>query len=117
VWASVNDGRVTPVGRVLRRTRLDELPQLWNVLVGDMAIIGPRPILLDEIGQYGATASTLLALKPGLTGAWVAAGRSSIQYPRRAELELGYVRGWSVRSDLQIFLRTIPALLLRRGAQ
>jgi exopolysaccharide biosynthesis polyprenyl glycosylphosphotransferase len=110
------DARVTRIGGVLRKTSLDELPQLWNVFKGDMSVIGPRPIVPDEIAHYGRFAPLLLALKPGLTGAWVVNGRSRVGYPRRAQIELEYVREWSFWHDLKIFVRTIPALLLRRGA-
>jgi len=110
------DPRITPLGRFLRRTSLDELPQLWNVLRGDMAIVGPRPIVPDELDNYGAAGCLLLALKPGLTGAWVIGGRSEIGYPHRAELELQYVRSWNLWKDLAIVARTIPLVLSQRGA-
>jgi exopolysaccharide biosynthesis polyprenyl glycosylphosphotransferase len=110
------DPRVTRIGRFLRKTSLDELPQLWNVFRGDMSIIGPRPIVPAEIRHYGPGASLLLALKPGLTGAWVVQGRNNVGYPHRAELELRYVRSWSLLRDAAIFLRTIPAVMRREGA-
>jgi len=110
------DPRVTLVGPFLRKTSLDELPQLWNVLCGDMSIVGPRPIVPAEVGQYGASASLLLALKPGLTSMWVVEGRSSVGYPRRADLELKYIRDWSLLRDLWIIVRTIPAVFRGRGA-
>lgn len=110
------DPRITAVGRVLRKTSLDELPQLWNVLRGDMAIVGPRPVVPAELAHYGPEVCLLLALKPGLTSAWVLSGRSSVGYPRRAELELGYVRNWSLRRDTWIMLKTVPLVLTGRGA-
>ena len=110
------DPRLTPIGLFIRKASLDELPQLWNVLRGDMSLIGPRPIVPAEIEHYGPFASLLLALKPGLAGAWVVHGRSTVGYPRRAEIELSYVRQWSLLHDLSIFLRTIPAVLIGRGA-
>jgi exopolysaccharide biosynthesis polyprenyl glycosylphosphotransferase len=110
------DPRLTPIGRFLRATSLDELPQLWNVFRGDMSLIGPRPIVPAEIAHYGGVAPLLLALKPGLTGAWVAEGRSNVGYPRRAELELDYVRTWSLLADMAILLRTIPMVVWRKGA-
>jgi exopolysaccharide biosynthesis polyprenyl glycosylphosphotransferase len=110
------DPRITPLGRWLRKTSLDELPQLWNVLRGDMAIVGPRPVVPAELVHYGAGAALLLALKPGLTSAWVLGGRSSVGYPRRAELELNYVRDWSLTRDAQIFLKTLPVILSGKGA-
>ncbi len=110
------DPRLTRIGRFLRATSLDELPQLWNVFRGEMSLIGPRPIVPAEITHYGGVAPLLLALKPGLTGAWVAKGRSEVGYPRRAELELHYVRTWSILADLAILLRTIPMVMGRKGA-
>jgi lipopolysaccharide/colanic/teichoic acid biosynthesis glycosyltransferase len=107
---------VTAIGRFLRRTSLDELPQLWNVLRGDMAVVGPRPIVPAELSHYGPEAYLLLALKPGLTSAWVLSGRSAVGYPQRAELELGYVRNWSLWRDTWIVLKTVPAVVRGRGA-
>ncbi|HJU66302.1 MAG TPA: sugar transferase [Gemmatimonadaceae bacterium] len=112
------DTRVTRVGRFLRRTSLDELPQLWNVLRGDMSLVGPRPIVPDQVRHYygSGDAPLLLCLKPGITGAWQVSGRSTIQYPERANLELDYVQGWSLMRDLRILAQTIPAVLSQRGA-
>jgi exopolysaccharide biosynthesis polyprenyl glycosylphosphotransferase len=110
------DTRITRLGRFLRRTSLDELPQLWNVLKGEMSLVGPRPIVPDEIRHYNGEASLLLTLKPGITGAWQVSGRSTLQYPERATVELEYVEQWSLLSDLWILLRTVPAVLTRRGA-
>ncbi len=110
------DTRVTRVGRFLRRTSLDELPQLWNVLRGEMSLVGPRPIVPDEIRHYNGEAPLFLTLKPGITGAWQVNGRSTLQYPERAAVELGYVEGWSLISDIVILFRTIPAIIAGRGA-
>ena len=110
------DPRLTGLGRFLRKTSLDELPQLWNVLRGDMAIVGPRPVVPAELVHYGPVAYLLLALKPGLTNPWVLGGRSSVGYPERAELEVSYVRNWSLWRDASIFVRTIPCVLMGRGA-
>ena len=110
------DPRITAIGRVLRKSSFDELPQLWNVLRGDMSIVGPRPVVPEEIAQYGAVASLLLALKPGLTSMWVVEGRSEVGYPRRADLELMYVRNWSLVRDLWILARTVPAVFRGQGA-
>ena len=110
------DTRITRVGRFLRRTSLDELPQLWNVVKGEMSLVGPRPIVPDEIRHYNGEASLLLTLKPGITGAWQVSGRSTLQYPERATVELEYVEQWSLMSDLWILIQTIPAVLTRRGA-
>jgi lipopolysaccharide/colanic/teichoic acid biosynthesis glycosyltransferase len=110
------DPRLTRVGRFLRRTSLDELPQLLNVLRGDMSLVGPRPIVPEELEKYGHGAALFLSLKPGITGAWAVNGRSEVAYPDRADLELEYVRAWSLLGDVGILLRTVPAVLLRRGA-
>jgi exopolysaccharide biosynthesis polyprenyl glycosylphosphotransferase len=110
------DPRITPVGRTLRRTSLDELPQLWNVLRGDMSLVGPRPIVPDEIRHYKHDGQLLLLLKPGMTGSWQVSGRSSLPYPARTSVELDYVQRWNLGRDLAILLRTVPAVLTRRGA-
>jgi lipopolysaccharide/colanic/teichoic acid biosynthesis glycosyltransferase len=110
------DPRLTRVGRWLRRTSLDELPQLLNVFVGDMSLVGPRPIVPEELERYGHGAAVFLSLKPGMTGAWQVNGRSTIGYPARADIELEYVRNWSLGRDLWILLTTIPAVLRMRGA-
>jgi lipopolysaccharide/colanic/teichoic acid biosynthesis glycosyltransferase len=110
------DPRLTGLGRFLRKTSLDELPQLWNVLRGEMAIVGPRPVVPAELVHYGPQSCLLLALKPGLTSAWVLGGRSTLGYPRRAELELSYVRNWSLWRDTWICLKTVPFVLTGRGA-
>ena len=105
------DPRVTRVGRLLRRTSLDELPQLWNVLRGEMSIIGPRPILDSELELYGEVDWAYLAVRPGMTGMWQVSGRNSIPYPERAWIDARYVADWSVWRDLVIFLKTPVAVL------
>ena len=110
------DPRLTRVGQFLRKTSMDELPQLLNVLKGDMSLVGPRPIVHEELERYGHGAAIFLSLKPGITGAWQVNGRSSVGYPDRADIELQYVRNWSLAGDLRILFRTIPAVLARRGA-
>ena len=110
------DTRITRMGRMLRRTSLDEIPQLFNVLRGDMSLVGPRPIVPDEIKHYNHEGPLFLSLKPGLTGAWQVNGRSAVAYPERAHLELDYVQSWSLARDLEILVRTIPAVLFQRGA-
>ncbi|MGH7720590.1 MAG: exopolysaccharide biosynthesis polyprenyl glycosylphosphotransferase [Gemmatimonadaceae bacterium] len=110
------DARITRLGRFLRRTSLDELPQLVNVLLGDMSLVGPRPIVPEEIQHYNGEGLLLLSLKPGMTGAWQVSGRSSLAYPERAVVELEYVERWSLASDIWILLRTVPAVLAQRGA-
>lgn len=111
------DPRITPLGQVLRQTSLDELPQLINVLKGEMSLVGPRPVVPDEIEQYGDYASLLLSAQPGLTGQWQVSGRSDIaDYAQRVQLDMEYLRDQSVATDLGILLRTLPAVLLRHGA-
>ena len=111
------DARITRIGRVLRQTSLDELPQLINVLKGEMSLVGPRPVVPDEIEQYGDYASLLLSAQPGLTGHWQVSGRSDIaDYAQRVKLDMEYLRDRSVATDLRILLRTLPAVLLRQGA-
>ncbi|MEO7083894.1 MAG: sugar transferase [Gemmatimonadaceae bacterium] len=101
------DPRVTGLGRWLRRTSLDELPQLWNVLVGEMSLVGPRPVVLEELEMYGREKSVVLSVRPGITGAWAVAGRQSLGYPERCSIELRYVRTWHLSGDLKILARTL----------
>jgi exopolysaccharide biosynthesis polyprenyl glycosylphosphotransferase len=110
------DNRITRVGRFLRRTSLDELPQLFNVLRGDMSLVGPRPIVPDELRHYSQEGPLLLSLRPGITGAWQVNGRSTVSYPIRADVELEYVQSWSLGKDFRILLQTLPAVLGQRGA-
>ena len=110
------DPRVTGVGAVLRRTSLDELPQLLNVLGGDMSLVGPRPITDAEVERYADDIECYYAVRPGVTGLWQVSGRSETTYARRVQLDVRYVRNWSLLQDLSILLKTIPAVLLRRGA-
>jgi lipopolysaccharide/colanic/teichoic acid biosynthesis glycosyltransferase len=111
------DPRISAFGRFLRRTSLDELPQLWNVLKGEMSLVGPRPIVPDELERYQPYAKVFLAVRPGLTGRWQVDGRSQIRYPERAFMELDYVGENSVATDLSIIAKTVPAVLRRKGAQ
>lgn len=108
--------RITPVGRVLRRLSLDELPQLWNVLLGDMSLVGPRPIVEAERHFYGSSLPFYDLLRPGITGLWQISGRSEVDYDRRVAFDTDYARQWSCRLDLLILARTIPAVLTMRGA-
>jgi lipopolysaccharide/colanic/teichoic acid biosynthesis glycosyltransferase len=111
-----DDPRVTLVGRVLRRTSLDELPQLWNVLMSEMSLVGPRPIVEAEIPKYGATYSLYTRVKGGVTGLWQVSGRNDISYETRVKLDSFYVRNWSVWLDLCILYKTIGTVLFRNGA-
>ena len=110
------DPRITPIGRFLRRWSLDELPQFLNIFRGEMSLVGPRPIVAAETDFYGDLLSYYLAATPGLSGLWQVSGRSEIGYAQRAELDAAYVGSWSLRSDWNILLRTLPAVLGRRGA-
>jgi lipopolysaccharide/colanic/teichoic acid biosynthesis glycosyltransferase len=104
------DPRVTRLGRFLRRSSLDELPQLWNVLVGDMSLVGPRPVVEEELDVYGDSRHLLLSVRPGLTGAWAVNGRHDVGYPDRCEIELDYVRRWNLRQDIAIIAKTLRVL-------
>jgi exopolysaccharide production protein ExoY len=111
-----NDPRVTRVGRLLRRTSLDELPQVVNVLVGTMSLVGPRPVMQEELVYFGHRAPAVLSVRPGLTGLWAVSGRSDIDYDERVELEYAYATGWSIIGDVDILLRTLPAVVRGHGA-
>ncbi|HRA21513.1 MAG TPA: sugar transferase, partial [Anaerolineae bacterium] len=110
------DPRVTRAGRFLRRSSLDELPQVFNVLRGEMSIVGPRMISPEEHERYGQWDLNLLTVKPGITGLWQVSGRSDLSYDERVRLDMNYIRNWTIWQDLQILLQTLPAVLLRRGA-
>ena len=111
-----NDPRITRLGRFLRSSSVDELPQLFNVLKGEMSIVGPRPIVLAEAARYGNHFSNYCRVRPGITGVWQVSGRSNTSYQRRVEMDAVYARHKSVLLDLRIILATIPAVLLRRGS-
>ncbi len=111
-----DDPRVTPVGRFLRRTSLDEVPQLINVIKGEMSLVGPRPPLPREVAQYEDWQKGRLAIKPGMTGLWQVRGRSNLSFDEGVLMDLYYIENWSLRLYFQILLRTIPAVLLSRGA-
>ena len=110
------DPRITPLGRVLRKTSIDEFPQLINILRGDMSLVGPRPIVQDELKWYGASISAYLAVRPGLTGSWQVSGRSNLSYEQRVEIDTHYVQNRSFGRDLVILAQTIPAILTSRGS-
>jgi lipopolysaccharide/colanic/teichoic acid biosynthesis glycosyltransferase len=113
----LKDPRITAIGGILRRWSLDELPQLFNVLSGEMSLVGPRPIVEAETGFYGNLLPFYLAATPGLSGLWQVSGRSNVDYAKRAKLDAMYVRSWCLESDLSILFRTIPAVLTRIGAR
>jgi lipopolysaccharide/colanic/teichoic acid biosynthesis glycosyltransferase len=110
------DPRTTSLGRWLRRTSLDELPQLWNVVRGEMSLVGPRMITPSEVPNFGAAAAKRLSVKPGITGLWQVSGRQDLRHEERVVLDVYYVDHWSPWLDLSILLRTIPAVVLMRGA-
>jgi lipopolysaccharide/colanic/teichoic acid biosynthesis glycosyltransferase len=105
------DPRITTVGKWLRRTYIDETPQLLNVLMGSMSLVGPRPVVAEELLLYGENADELLTVKPGIVGAWASLGRRRPQYPERAWIELDYVRNRAFLRDIVVLLRTIPVVL------
>lgn len=111
-----DDPRVTRVGRFLRRTSIDELPQLFNALAGDISLVGPRPITEDELYRYGDEVERLLSIRPGITGYWQINGRSRLEYRDRVRLDLSYVSGWSLGLDLMIIAKTLRVLVSRSGA-
>ena len=110
------DPRVTPVGRVLRATSADELPQLINVLIGDMSLVGPRPILPEQIDDYGPAFARYCTARPGLTGLWQVSGRNETSFRRRSEIDQTYLRAWRLETDLALLVRTVDVVFRKRGA-
>lgn len=110
------DPRITKIGRCLRETSLDELPQLINVLKGEMSLVGPRPIIAEELEEYAENKPLFLSVKPGMTGLWQVSGRSDLSYPERMELELDYIRNQRLGTDILILLKTAGAVLRKQGA-
>ena len=110
-----DDPRIHRIGRLLRRSSLDELPQLFNVLRGDMSIVGPRPIVHDEVAKYGSNFDDYQLVRPGLTGLWQVSGRNRLSYDRRVELDVQYLRNLSFRRDMAIIVKTALIVLLARG--
>jgi len=111
-----NDPRVTRAGAFLRKTSLDELPQLWNVLKGEMSLVGPRPIVGNEVAKYGEVFDLYTRVKPGITGLWQVSGRNDVSYPQRVEMDRYYICNWSVWFDIWILAKTVPVVLQRNGA-
>ena len=111
-----SDPRVTPVGLLLRRLSLDELPQIWNVLTGRMSLVGPRPIVAAEMEKYGACFSCYCRVKPGLTGLWQVSGRSTLSYEARVKLDCVYVNNWSILQDVKILFLTFRSVIKQDGA-
>ncbi|MDU1312957.1 MAG: sugar transferase [Clostridium septicum] len=112
-----NDPRVTRIGNLLRRTSLDELPQLINILKGDMSVVGPRPIVKKEVEKYGVYSTKLFSVMPGLTGYWQANGRSDTTYEERVEMDMYYIDNRSLNLDFKIILKTIASVIKKEGAR
>lgn len=112
----VNDPRITPFGRFLRKTSLDELPQLWNILAGEMSFVGPRPVTKEELEKYGSNAEFILSVTPGLSGMWQISGRSDTGYEERVTLDSYYIQNWSVWLDLWILIKTVWVVIKGKGA-
>jgi exopolysaccharide biosynthesis polyprenyl glycosylphosphotransferase len=115
VFKIKNDPRITPVGRVLRRWSIDELPQLWNVLTGDMSLVGPRPPIPSEVVQYETADRRRLSMRPGLTCLWQVAGRNAIGFAQWVKLDVLYIDTWSLAQDFKILLKTFPAVFRGTG--
>jgi exopolysaccharide production protein ExoY len=111
-----HDPRVTAIGRALRKTSIDELPQLFNILRGDMSLVGPRPVVTDELHKYGSHTSNYFIMRPGLTGLWQVSGRNDTTYDERVQLDVSYSIHWSFWNDLKIIFRTLPVLYYGQGS-
>lgn len=111
-----NDPRVTLLGRLLRRSSLDELPQLLNIVRGEMSVIGPRPVTSAEVHRYGIDYPYYIAVRPGVLGLWQVSGRNRLTYPERIALDVRYVRTWTIWADIVILFRAVPVVLFGKGA-
>jgi exopolysaccharide production protein ExoY len=111
-----NDPRITRIGRFMRRSSLDELPQLWNVICGDMSLIGPRPIVQAEVPRYGRYIADYMSTRPGISGLWQISGRNDVSYRRRVALDVAFARSQSLKLYLRILVLTLPAVLFQRGS-
>jgi undecaprenyl-phosphate galactose phosphotransferase len=111
-----NDPRITSVGRFIRKTSLDELPQLFNVLKGQMSLVGPRPIISEELPRYDENVDYYLMAKPGMTGLWQVSGRNDVDYDTRVYFDSWYVKNWSLWNDIAILFKTVKVVLHRDGA-
>lgn len=111
-----NDPRITAVGKFLRQSSLDELPQLINVIRGDMSLVGPRPVVPSEVGRYGEKLGLYLQARPGITGVWQVSGRNDCGYDKRIEMDANYVRNWRISNDIVILMRTLGAVIARKGS-
>lgn len=111
-----NDPRITQIGKLLRKTSLDELPQLWNVLKGEMSLVGPRPVTRQELKYYGDDLTYYTMVRPGLSGLWQVSGRNDVDYTTRVYLDAWYVKNWSLWNDMVILIKTVNIVLRRKGA-
>ena len=111
-----NDPRVTSIGRTIRKYSLDELPQLLNVLKGDMSLVGPRPLLFNEVDRYGEAIRVYGLVSPGITGVWQVSGRSDTSFEQRREMDEWYIRNWSIYYDMSCLLRTLGVVMGSKGA-
>jgi len=111
-----NDPRITRIGHFLRKSSLDELPQFFNVLMGEMSLVGPRPIVKDEVSKYGRYFAEYCRVRPGITGLWQISGRNDVSYRRRVAIDVTYVRSKSLALDLGILFLTVPSVIARRGS-
>lgn len=116
IFKMKDDPRITRVGKIIRKFSIDELPQLWNVLKGDLSLVGPRPPIPDEVAEYGEWEWKRLEVKPGLTCTWQVSGRSDIDFETQVKMDVEYIRNWNVLRDISLLFRTIPAVLSGRGA-
>lgn len=113
-----NDPRVTSIGRFIRKTSLDELPQFWNVLIGDMSLVGTRPPTIDEYEKYTPEQKRRLSFKPGITGLWQVSGRSEIKnFDEVVKLDVAYIDDWTIWKDIEILLKTVKVVFMREGAK
>ncbi len=111
-----NDPRITSIGQFLRQTSLDELPQLFNVIRGEMSLVGPRPVIKAELARYGSDVDYFLMVRPGITGLWQVSGRNEVDYDTRVYLDTWYVKNWSMWYDVAILFKTIKVVFQRKGA-
>jgi len=116
IFKMKDDPRITRIGKTIRKYSIDEIPQFWNVLVGDMSLVGPRPPLPSEVAEYKPEERQRLLAKPGITCLWQVSGRSEIDFRGQVKLDLEYIRSTSIWTDILLLLRTVPAVLLGKGA-